>query len=493
MMKRLIRLSRDYLTSSATQLGCAGLGALWLLSACSSATDQAGESNAAGATSAVGASGGANISGGAGVSGGADAVGGTSTSGGTNAAGGANAAGGTGASSGADASGGTGGSGSSGQGGVSSGTGGAAAGGGGGAAAGNSGSAAGGSSGAAGASGGAAPACRPKFASGVNVAWFNFAADVPSPNMTKFNGLFTSILPVGGRVVRWWLHTNGTITPGYDDQGLAKPISQSNLDDIASVIDAAGAAGVSINLSLWSFDMLQPNAGSMVANNTSLLTVDANRQAYIDNVLTPLVTRLKGHNGLYSWEIFNEPEGMTTQNGWVPAANKIDEAYVQKTVNWFADAIHQVDSSAQVTNGSWTFIANSETNGYQNDYSDAALKAAGGRAKGTLDFYEVHYYDNWGSNNSVVSPFLNTAAHWNLDKPIVIGEFWALDESAIPNSATPNPDANDLFTTLYANGYAGGWAWQYANSDGAVDGSWPHMQQPMDNLYTAHPADLECQ
>jgi hypothetical protein len=470
MMNRTLRFSRAHSVIGAAPLSYAGIGALCLMCACGSATDNSGESHGAGGPSA----------GAPGVSGGADAVGGAAPMLGESGTGSGLAAGQAGGSSGA--------------GGVGAPAGGAAA------TAGTSGSDAGGaagSSGAGGSSGASANACRPKFASGVNVAWFNFASDVPSPDLTKFNALFANIVPVGGRVVRWWLHTNGTVTPGYDDQGLAKPISQANLDDIASVIDAAEAAGVSINLSLWSFDMLQPSAGSMLTNNTQLLTVDANRQAYIDNVLTPLATRLKGHAGLYSWEIFNEPEGMTTENGWVPVANRIAEADVQKTVNWFADAIHQVDSSAQVTNGSWTFIANSQVNGYQNAYSDAALQAAGGRAKGTLDFYEVHYYDNWGSNNSVVSPFLNAAAHWNLDKPIVIGEFWALDESAIPNDATPNPAANDLFTTLYANGYAGGWAWQYANTDGTssgtVDGSWPHMQQPMQNLYTAHPADLECQ
>jgi hypothetical protein len=332
----------------------------------------------------------------------------------------------------------------------------------------------------------ASGACRPKFASGLNVAWFNFAGDVPNPDLGQFNDLFQNTVNAGGRVVRWWFHTNGTNTPGYDSNGLANKISDANIADVKKILDAAHAKGVMIDLSLWSFDMLQSGQNAPTANNTALLTQDVNRQAYIDNVLTPLVTALKGNPGLYSWEIFNEPEGMTTENGWTP--NKVAESVIQKCVNWFADAIHNADPNARVTNGAWTFIANSTVGSYHSYYSDDALKAAGGRAKGTLDFYEVHYYDNWGAGNdsTVVSPFKHPATYWNVDKPIIIGEFWAIGTNGVA--------AADLYTTLYDNGYNGAWAWQYASSDGTGGAStkWPAMQVPMQALYSAHKADLDC-
>lgn len=330
--------------------------------------------------------------------------------------------------------------------------------------------------------GGRAPDC-PRFASGVNVAWIRFANDIPNPDIAAFSTVFQNTRAAGGRVIRWWLHTNGTVTPGYDGNGMALRISDGNIADIRRVLDAASAAGVMIDLSLWSFDMLQTGANRVLPQNTALLTQDANRQAYIDNVLTPLVNALKGHPGLYSWETFNEPEGMTTQHGFVPVANRIDERFVQVTVNWFADAIHTADPSAFVTNGTWTFIGNSSIprNG-QNYYSDAALIAAGGRPKGTLDFYEVHYYM---SNGATVSPFAHPASYFNLDKRTVIGEFWALD--------TDDVAAGNLYTMLYANGYNGAWAWQYQNNDNATNNTkWPAMQVPMQSLLAAHPADLAC-
>jgi len=321
------------------------------------------------------------------------------------------------------------------------------------------------------------------FANGLNIAWVNFANDVPNPDLAMFRTIFQNTYAAGGRVIRWWLHTNGTVTPGYDGSGMAQPIAQSAIDGIKSVLAAANTAGVSINMSLWSFDMLQGGENistDLRSNNQKLLTVDANRQAYIDRVLTPLVTALKGTPGLYSYETFNEPEGMTTQNGWTQnnGGTAVDEMYIQKTVNWFAAAIHTADPAARVTNGSWTFKANAVgVSGMTNYYSNSALVNAGGKANGTLDFYEVHYY---AANGAQYSPFLNAATHWGLDKKLVIGEFYA---RMTDNVATAN-----VYTNLYSSGYNGAWAWQYVDGDTAV--KWPTMQVPMQNLYNAHMADV---
>src|SRR5450432_4520533 len=102
---------------------------------------------------------------------------------------------------------------------------------------------AGGASGAAGATaaGGAGPGgvCHPKFASGVNVAWINFANDIPNPDITKFSALFKNVKAAGGSAVRWWFHTAGMTTPGYDGSGKANPISAANIADLKKILDAA--------------------------------------------------------------------------------------------------------------------------------------------------------------------------------------------------------------------------------------------------------------
>ena len=336
--------------------------------------------------------------------------------------------------------------------------------------------------------------CHPKFASGLNVAWFRFASDIPlqSTDIPKFTTLFQNVKAAGGSAVRWWFHTNGTSTPGYDSAGKAKPISDANIADLKKILDAAHAQGVGVVISLWSFGMLdsgQTTDATLRGYNKSLLENDTNRQAYIDNVLTKMVTQLKGYPGLFAWEIFNEPEGMSSDNGgWTnPTGDRTASVNLQKTVNWFTSAIHNADPAALVTNGANNFSTLSPSHG-KNLWSDSALTTAGGKANGVLDFYEVHYYNTY-SNASNNSPFLHPVSYWGLDKNVVIGEFWT--------DTTDGVAAADLYTNLYSSSYSGAWAWQYANTDnpGPSSGAstvWPAMKTPMDNLNAAHPADLTC-
>jgi hypothetical protein len=310
----------------------------------------------------------------------------------------------------------------------------------------------------------------------LNVAWVNFANDVPNPTLTTFNTIFKNTHDAGGRIVRWWFHTNGTVTP-YDSTGKVPAMPpQTTIDGVKAILNAANTNGLGVTISLWSFDMLQGNESipsSVMTANLNLLTDDTARSAYV-TYLGNLVTALKGTPGLYAYEIFNEPEGMsktgwTSQNGGM----EIDEMYIQKSVNWFADAIHAADPTVPVTNGSQTFQYCSNVSGNSNKYSDAALRAAGGKQNGTLDFYEVHYY---ASNGSAYSAILNPASHWALDKTLVMGEFAAVDTDGVAK--------DDLFTTLYNNGYNGSWAWAY--DEGNTSYQWPSMKQGMTNLYNAH-------
>ena len=63
-----------------------------------------------------------------------------------------------------------------------------------------------------------------------------------------------------------------------------------------------------------------------------------------------------------------------------------------------------------------------------NLYSDDALVSAGGDADGTLDFYQAHTYPVWSDAadeyNTHIMPFAQAKSYWQLDKPLLIGEFW---------------------------------------------------------------------
>jgi len=64
----------------------------------------------------------------------------------------------------------------------------------------------------------------------------------------------------------------------------------------------------------------------------------------------------------------------------------------------------------------------------RNLYADDVLVAAGGDADGTLDFYQVHTYPVWSDAkdeyNAWIMPFARPKSFWQLDKPLLVGEFW---------------------------------------------------------------------
>ena len=318
--------------------------------------------------------------------------------------------------------------------------------------------------------------CQDLFLSGTNLAWNQFGGDVgfnTNPNLTYFNSFFSDVKDAGGNSVRWWFHTDGSFTPEIESSGNVTGLHEtlSNAQIIAqveSILDAAEANDIYLTISLFSFDMLQDYSvkawtGNDFTGNKPFFESETNIQSYIDNALTPLVNALKDHPALGSWEIFNEPEGMTTEFGWTgnQGGEFISITDVQLTVNMLADAIHNADPDALVTNGAWYMTVNTDNGSNTNYYSDANLLAIGSNnyPNGTLDYYQVHYYD-WQDGNPSLSVFEHPVSFWNLDKPLVIGEFHADEAETALGVSDDSP-----YDWLYDNGYAGAWGWQYNESN----------------------------
>ncbi len=317
------------------------------------------------------------------------------------------------------------------------------------------------------------------FLSGGNLAWDQFANDFGpgATNFEYFDSVFTAFEDAGGNAMRLWVHINGANNPEIDSTGYCTGLEESHISDMERVLNLAYNHNIVLVLSLWSFDMLnyRDYDEEVSERGELILTVEENIQAYIDNALIPMVEAFKDHPAVGSWEIFNEPEGMSEEFGW-SHTNHVPMSVIQRFVNRCAGAIHETDSDALVTNGVWamyamTDILTSSDSTYKNYYSDEELIAAGGDSMGILDFYQVHYYD-WMSND--ISVMHHSADYWELDKAIVVGEFFPLDADTL--------SWETYYDLLYNNDYAGALAWQWVGEDGSTEPYQSNMVALMESI-----------
>jgi hypothetical protein len=261
------------------------------------------------------------------------------------------------------------------------------------------------------------------FLQGANVPWFNWPCDfgcnakggVSAPAVTSaLKAKFQQAQASGLHTIRWWTFEGDAWQINRDASGTPTGINPAVYADFDAALQLAQTYDLYFDFVLFSSPTAVPR---------SWLT-DPRQRAQLASVLGGLFAHYKDNARVMTWEVFNEPE-------WDIMNARIDAAPVQATVRAVADAVH-ANSSAYVTVGGGPM---------------SKLPLWVGQH---LDYYQVHWYDvQTGDDCARCTDYATVRRRYNLDAPLVIGEFYA------PSSV----DAGQRLADLYAKGYAGAWPW----------------------------------
>jgi hypothetical protein len=190
------------------------------------------------------------------------------------------------------------------------------------------------------------------------------------------------------------------------------------------------------------------------------------------------------------WEVFNEPEGMSSDEGGWSDGGKVPMSDILRITARIAAVVH--DKTFKMAS---TGIH--EYGKMKKHYSDAKLKSAAGTdplaSKAYLDFYMAHYYPEYIGTDG--SPFHHPASFWSMDRPILIGEFparsWGPGTGYDMAKSGTAMTIEKAYEYAYDNGYCGALSWSMTEGEKAKFGSFSTTEPALKNLASKHKADIE--
>jgi hypothetical protein len=257
---------------------------------------------------------------------------------------------------------------------------------------------------------------------GANMPWYNWRLDfgggssgVAALGDTVIAPRLAEASDSGVKVVRWWVF-----------EGDAWQISR----------DASGPTG--LNSNIWKdFDKAVELAERYDLYYQFVLfsdprhlpldwQTDAAKRQKLADVLAPLFARYAGNPRVMAWEVYNEPDWAIWNAGFPLAAAQETTRAIAASVKTHAPGTH-VTVGAAMMDGlkHWTGLG--------------------------LTFYQAHWYDYMSSGYwcALCHDYEFQKARYNLDKPLIIGEYFG----------GPTVDALGRMQAWYDKGYAGAYAW----------------------------------
>lgn len=259
---------------------------------------------------------------------------------------------------------------------------------------------------------------------GANLPWYNWQCDFGCGTSSGVSNSgvkadiaakFAQLQAAGVHTVRWWVFPGDPWQITRNAQGAPTGLNSAIWADFDAALQLANQYDIYFSFTLFSGPTDLP--GSWIDNAT--------QRGQLAGVLGQLFAHYSGNQRIISWEIFNEPE-------FAMWNNQVSTPNMQATVGAIAASVH-ANSTALVSVGSAMLDGLSFWTGLG------------------LDYYTAHWYDYMSSGNwcARCTDYTTVKSQYNLDKPLVIGEFYAGTDT----------DAYQRLADFYAKGYAGAWPW----------------------------------
>jgi len=277
------------------------------------------------------------------------------------------------------------------------------------------------------------------YVHGINVPWFNgqYGHDIGPNEVTKYgvwynsaqvDKWFADIASMGFNVMRIWL-CEGLEGYKFDSNMYITGLDPTFMAHVEDVVNLAKKHNLHIYFTI-SDQFFKTQAKNPMTDKNAL-------QAYLNNVVDPIVTKFKGNPTIFAFDLTNEIESSIAGNNgnWGNEGCTWDNA--RSFMSECVKRIKSIDPSRLVSSGSGWHDSQNVKNGLFSGLG--------------FDFYDYHSYNSNGS--------LAAADSIRTDLPVIIGECG-------PTITTRNDQVEKDVDLNYMNhnirsNYAGGLIWSF--------------------------------
>ena len=288
------------------------------------------------------------------------------------------------------------------------------------------------------------------FLEGANLPWLNYGGDFGSSAWSPNGGvgrpesrenlyrIFLELNERGIHTVRWFLFCDGRAGIRFSAAGTPIGPDQFIFTDLDAALEIASACNLKIIFVLldflWFAKADQVN-GVRVRGRGNVISGVYRQLSLRRKVLKPLLKRYGRSPVILAWDIVNEPEWVTRGFGGSIAGTAVAFLTMRGFIKKTARLVHR--HTRQLA-----------TVGLANASGLPLVRYTG------LDFYQVHWYDQWDT----VAPLERPVPEWNLDRPLLLGEFPTKNSARSPQA---------IIDASRQSGYCGALAWSVLGTDHA--------------------------